>query len=52
MTNDFQIANLSSEQYAKINELENSLGVILIAWDNSQGSEDEEYYQKYEHDRI
>lgn len=32
--NDFKIANLSSEQQKKINQIESELGFILVAFEN------------------
>lgn len=32
--NDFNIANLSSEQQKKINQIESELGCILVAYEN------------------
>lgn len=33
-TVDFKIANLSSEQQKKINQIESELGCILVAYEN------------------
>jgi hypothetical protein len=51
---DYYLAQLAEEQKHKINQLENELGVVLIAWEkeNEEALQNQDYYEMYEGDRF
>lgn len=51
MKNNYELANLTEDQYNKIKSLENELGCVLIAWDDQSNSK-KNYYDMYEDDRL
>lgn len=50
--NGYKLADLSNEQNKQINDLEEQLDIVLVAWEkgNQVGSQD--YYKAYEDDRL
>jgi hypothetical protein len=51
---EFQLAKLNEQEHSQLSQLENDLGIVLIAWENGEIKHHtyDNYYDLLEDDRL